>query len=431
MTLEDFWITPIRKIRALSVSFVGQSGILFGSRIFSMMLGFITAPLITNALGAAEYGRMAFAIGVVTWLNLLFTFGLDSAPKMLANLNDDQEQRRLVGGFFVIVGMMGLLFSATVAILSTFIDHYFKVVSGPILLMVAAGVWALPMQLLVEWMLYGLQRSMILSLVVILPRLVYLCAVLMLVQSGVANAGNLYLAHVISTMTVFIIGVSYLHPRLDGLSRSLHSIWQDLQSFGRYAYIGRVPAVLVYHVDKLLLGWFTDARQIGFYSLALTLSAPVALIGNSVSQVVYKDLAAAKSIPRSVILLTFLSGCVAALGVAIVGTLAIRYLFPAEFKETIFYLAFLCIATSFQTFYAPFNSFISAKGHGRILRKMGWTYSAGAIFFDAGLIPLLGVIGAVIGTILSNAVWLVQCIWYYRRIIMGVYYSDKPKEDTS
>jgi len=90
-------------------NFAWQSILLIAGRVSAMGMSFAISMIIARSLGGSEYGRYIFLISIVNWVGLVFTFGLDSVPKMLAAVQEPDHQKKLLGGFFAFTGCMSLL----------------------------------------------------------------------------------------------------------------------------------------------------------------------------------------------------------------------------------------------------------------------------------------------------------------------------------
>ena len=243
-----------------------------------------------------------------------------------------------------------------------------------------------------------------------------LVAAIIFIQLGIKSASLYYLALLLSAWVFPIIGWIALHPIFSGLKQNLHEIWVDLDGFGKDAYIGRVPAALANNLDRLLLGYFATAQQVGLYGLSQSLTNPVVFVGGTISQVAYRDFSKADSINRKMIIATFAISVLALAATCGFGVICILFFLPAEYHAMLPLLFIMSFSALFKSFYALFNSFLASKGKGKMLRNLGWTYTVISLVFSGLFIPFWGVIGAAYAAVLINLIWLIQYIWKYIKL---------------
>jgi O-antigen/teichoic acid export membrane protein len=397
--------------------FAWKSTMLIAGRGSAMGLSFFTSMIIARAMGGDEYGRYTLVMALVNWGGIAFTFGLDSAPKMLAALQEPDLYRSLLGGFFAFTGGMSFFFTLALWMCSFFVDTIFHYSVGNILRWAAPLAGANLFQVLIEWACFGLRKPGILSAILFASRLINLITALIFVKLGIVAASSYYLVFLLSTWVFPIVGWLTLRPTFTGLKHNLLDIWTDMGLFGKYAYIGRVPAVLANNLDRLLLGYFASTRQVGFYGLSQSLTNPVIFVGGAISQVAYRDFSNAPAIQRKMIISTLIVSGLACLATFGFGVICVKFFLPPEFRDMLPLLFILIFSGLFQSLYAPFMAFISAKGSGKMLRNFGWTSTLFSVGFYTIFIPLWGAIGAVSATSLISFLLLIQAIWLYSRLI--------------
>jgi O-antigen/teichoic acid export membrane protein len=401
--------------------FALKSILLILGRVLAMGLSFLITMLTARFIGGDEYGKYTFLFAIVNWVSLIFTLGLDSVPKMLAAVDTIENQRKLLGGFFVFSCFMNFLLVLVLLIISAFIDTVFHVTVGANLFWLAPFAGANLFQILIEWACFGLRKPAILSAILILSRLTNLLFVIIFMGMGVKSAELYYFAFLLSGWVFFGSGWLFLRPSFDDLKKNLNYIKLDFNVFGRDTYIGRVPAVLANGIDRILLGYFVSNRQLGFYGLSQSLSNPIVFVGSAVSQVAYRDFSNSKKISLRMFVSTFLVSLLAYIVTCGLGLICVRFFLSPEFHGMTPMIFLLSLSAFFQSLYAPFNSFLGAKGQGKMLRSLGWTYTLSSLFLFTIAIPLWGEIGAASASVLINIIWFLQCVRKYNQIKINVF----------
>lgn len=186
--------------------------------------------------------------------------------------------------------------------------------------------------------------------------------------------------------------------------------------FGAPAVGGTLPQMLNLRMDQVFLAALLDAKQLGYYVVAVGWSGAVLPAVTALGLVLFPKVAAAAKCERLELVaeasrISLLLAIAGGMTAAVLSPLAIPFLFGREFAAAIPLAMSLCIGTVFLAW-----SFVLEEG----LRGLGRTPSvmlsqvtalAVTAVILAALIPLIGSAGAVVASIAGGAVCAGLDVW--------------------
>ena len=407
-----------------------KSSILFGCRIAAMATRIIISPLTANILGTSEYGSMSFALNVITYMQIIFTLGMDSAPRLAAQTDSPKEQGELVGTYVLLFAVWGVLFGLVLWAMHGWVDSVFAVDAGELFGLLAPIAIIIPISVLTEWLLRGLGRIRLLGYAMLFPSLLYLLGVIWLSYQQDVTAGQVLLVRYLTIAVVQIGVLALLKPRLTNLRHQAKRIWGDFRAFGWRVYTGRIPAALA-DCSQLALGYFVSAETIAYYNIALALSAPVELVGTSYAQTLYRGMIHHDQLHPQQRWTSALVSAATAIGVPLAGTLLIVLAYPADFRQAIPLLFLLSAGRAFRGGYALYNQYLSSHGAGNIMRRVSLIGAAVEIVATLLLVYLFGVYGAAVSLIIYNCFTLAQYVINYHRFSQKIVGMDVEQAQSS
>jgi O-antigen/teichoic acid export membrane protein len=395
---------------------VRQTISLYSSELIALFLGICTGVLNTRALGPDGYGILAF-FGVVTSFTVLFfRFGIFSAAGvLLAQCKHEMQARELIGASVFLGFVIGIFYSIFIFILSFFIDGWFNVEIGWILRWASLMLVALPMTLLVPQIGRGINAIFSISAFNIIRPLLYLGGSLMILLSVTIEPVHLILLSCASTVIALFFIIHAFHPHFSHLHENIHTIFKKTKEYGFHLYLGQIADQSTQQLNGLLIPLFVNTTQLGFFSLALMITSPIAGMSRSLATSLFRDFAHASKIPKKVIYynMVWLGSCV--IGLNIFGSYIIDLLFSKNFYPASQLILPLSIAIFFQGMCQPYNVFLGAQMYGKELRNISIIVSFIFLIFNLILIPIFDVFGAALALILGYLISFIFQFYYYSK----------------
>jgi O-antigen/teichoic acid export membrane protein len=250
----------------------------FGFRAFSLVLSFVSVPVLVGAVGADGYGLILLALSVMGYFNLLNAGVPAGTVKYVAEF-EAKGDRAMVDGviassfsFFLAAGLLAMLIVGTFAVLgglTLFQVEPEQLRAGTRLLYVAA-VFAL-----VNWplgtfgqVLEGLQHYPDNRLAMGLGDLVNKGASIAAALAG-APIEVIFLTMNLGLFLTVPIQIRVLRRVIPGWRLRLTDFRLDtlrmIFGFSLWALLGQVASLLIYQTDRIILGLFLPIASLTIY----------------------------------------------------------------------------------------------------------------------------------------------------------------------
>ena len=393
-----------------------QSALLFGSQIAVMGLGIITGTINTRILGPEDYGLMSFFWAITMFGGLFIHFGLFSTGQiMLAGIEDEEAERRLIGSLLLLGIVVGIFYALFVIGISFIVDPLFHTHAKGLLRWFAPFVIFLPLQILLQQAGIGTNRIGDVALLNVAPLALYIPGILVTYFFFEIRV------HTVILLNFIAIGVSCaavtvrFRPLFRGLRDQWALIWAGYKEYGVHLYLGMLADQTTMKLDSLLVPYFAGTTALGYYSLALRIVSPIALLSQSLSTSLFKRFAREDRIARKVLIFNLAWLVVSTLAVILVARWVITLLFGPSFLPVVVLVVPLAVAGFLGGFYQPYNLFLWSKGRGKWLRNMSFIMTGANLAGHLTFIPLFGAFGAGIGKGIGNAGYSLSALFYYRK----------------
>ncbi len=388
---------------------------LFSAQIIGLIIGFAANIVLAKQMEPKGFGIYSFALSVVMFLSLFFEFGyFASTARLLVQTENKEEEKKLIGSSMILAGIIAILFSFIIYCISLFIDNIFEDKIGNILRLLAILSSGFVLPFYVELILKGTNQIGYLSLFQLIWKFLFVLAIIIFWYLRILSALNVLYAYSISIIISFMIFAIRIGPNFDTTREYIKEILAENKRYGIYHYMGRIVDVSAYQLNRLLIGYFVDATNVGFYSLANAMANPINMFSLSLSSSKFKSFANKKPISRKVLLTNFVWIFIAVVGADISGYLIVHFYLGEKYNTVVKLLMLMTLAIGFQAAYQPYNHWLGSNGFGKYLRKKALITATVNIALNITLIPLWGAIGAVIAYIISMAVSFSLHLYYYR-----------------
>ncbi|MFA6073346.1 MAG: flippase [Candidatus Woesearchaeota archaeon] len=390
--------------------------------MFMTVLAGITWYLLRFSLArnltVQEYGVFYAVLSFYSFLSLFVDVGFSQAvPKFVVDLNV-KKQKRKVKSLLVYVLLFQLIISSLlfiiIALLASWlsINYFHKDVSNLIIIM---GLWFLliPIISFFASMFLGFQKYGLGSSIDLVKSFFILITVLGLVFLGFGVYAPI-LAYVFSNIILLFIYAPFIKNTFKDFFKLKTIFYKDLFftviKYCFYVSLSSVSWMILTQTDTLMLTYFKGTEAVGLYQVAVPLASISFYIINALSFVAFpmisellarkkiKEIGAGLSIfykyifflifPIALVLFSFAS-------------LAITILFGAKYLGAVVALQILAIGGIFSAI-ALFNgSVLSALGKAKLSAKIMGLAALTNFILNLIFIPLLGIVGAAISTMIA------------------------------
>jgi len=391
--------------------------------VITSLIAFLLGIVLARWLGAADLGLYRMVITVYGIATLAGTFGIPAAlVKYTAEYEDDKDRlSQTITSGLISSAIFGVVTAILLYALSGTLASVFHASELTHLLRILAFVFPITSILQITMaLLNGLREMKAYAFLVVLQSFLMILFVVAFVRLGFGVEGAVF--GLILSVAGACIGGLYLSRKFLRLNpRSLIHNSRKLVYFGSQLFGANAVNVIANHADIMIIGYFLATADVGYYSIAISLSMFLTLIPSAIQTITYpatsrywsqdNHQALRKMIDKSM----KYSACIllpVGLGVGFFSTEIVTVTYGGGFVYAAPPLVVLLVARVIRgSTIIPIGGSFSAVGRPDIALKTT-VLSAGAnIGLNILLIPRMGMLGAAVATtvslLLATAIWLI------------------------
>lgn len=388
--------------------------LLYTTTLFGVFLGILSSILNTHFLSPEDYGDVRYVQNIINFVASLLLFGYFlSGSRLLALSEDEKYSRRIRGSMIVILSI-----ASAVLLLSTFVSFFFHS-SKPhvaVLFLISLPVCFYPLFLnYVNTTAQGDNQIGRLSAARLLPALFYIpIAYFVYSQYGASSSKMILLQWGIATIILLSIILS-TRPSFVNLKPIFKELHRENKSYGIQLYIGSLVMVATNYLAAIFLGIFNkDNTEVGFYTLAMTVTSPLATLPAIIGTTYFKKFAKEPRIPSRVMKFTILmtaGSCI--LFILLIKPIVI-ILYSERYAIVGTYASWLAVGYSIRGFGDMVNRYLGSHGQGKSIRNSSIFNGIFKIIGYTGLVYLWNTYGALLTNVLCSIIYCICLLYYYR-----------------
>lgn len=394
-----------------------QIAILYISTLLGVLLGMLSSIVNTRFLSPTEYGDVRYIQNMVNFIAVFLLFGYFLSGARLMALSNSTSYCRRVKGMMTII----LSLSCLMLILLMPVCYLFHTSSPSVakLFLVSMPVCCYPLfQYYIDQTTAGDNQMGRLSLARILPYLIYVplaytcyslfgvsSTIMVLLQWGIYSL--VFIGIILSTRPLF---------------RNLKPIWSSLQEenrkYGIQLYIGSLVMVATNYLAGISLGYFnSENSEVGFYTLALTVTSPLVALPTIVGTTYFKKFASQSCIPTKVIVFTVLMTMATCILFLLLIHPVVTFLYTEQYAIVGTYAAYLSVGFCIHGLGDMFNRYLCSHGQGIAIRNASIVNGVIKILGYVVLVMLFNTQGAIATTIICDVVYFACLLYYYKKFV--------------
>lgn len=390
---------------------------LYISSLAGVFLGMLNSVINTRALDPVSYGDVRYVQNIISFISSLLLVGFFvSGSRLLALSNDETYSRKIRGSMCVVLAGTIVVLAFTMMIVWILND---SATISPVLL--ASIPLCSPVLLLnyVNTTAQGDNHIGRIALARLMPSALY-CVVAFLIYKhfGATPVRMLVLLNGINIVVLLCIIVS-TRPSITDIRQSFKELMEENKKYGFNVYLGSVAAVSTTYIAGITLGSFSDNNaSVGFYTLALTLTSPLAMLPSIIGTTYFKKFAIQNKIDRKVLWSSVSITLVTLLVFILLIDVVVGFLYDENYSSVGAYSILLAVGTCLHGLGDMFNRFLGAHGQGQCLRNSSFLCGGVLVFGSFVFVWLWGINGAIITKILSSFTYFAAMLAYYRNFVM-------------
>lgn len=379
-------------------------------------LGAVSTALAARALSTQGFGSQTFAVSFLIFTSLFFDFGLYVPSARMIAMSHGRLRREIAGATLAAFVPVGILFSLAVFALSFGVDSWFHVHAGEALRLIAPMALLYPFKTLAGCLAQGSDRLHVYSITSVLGQALYVVALAAITVTHakltVALALELRLAGMVVSSVVLVV---WLAPLFADVRRLVRRLLEHTRSYGFQMYVGAVLGIATYNMDVLMVGAMTNAKSVGYYGLAGSMAYMVSLPVYGMCKALFPRMTSCERLDMRWVSLSAISGLLCASGVSLLAYPVVSIVFSSRYAPAIGLVPPLALAEAIRGVTTVYNSFLSAQGRGRDIRRAAFVLTGSNLVLNFALIPPFGALGAAWASFGALAVNFLAHVVLYRR----------------
>lgn len=247
------------------------------------LVPFVTVPYVARVLGPSEWGRLAVAQAIGSYVMIVVEFGFAlSGTREVARHRAD---RLAVAEVFssIMAAKVALTVAASLIVLT--VAHFVPMLGGYSLLLAMALVWAIARGFSLMWFFQGLERVRFAATMEVVGAALASGAIFVVVRTA-ADGWKVLLCQAAGSALSFLVLSAVVWKEFPLRWPRLRAVWQGL-AMGGSMFIFR-SAVSLYTIgNALILSLFVPPQIVGYYAGAEKISKAIVNMMQPVTQAVF------------------------------------------------------------------------------------------------------------------------------------------------
>lgn len=404
-------------------------GWVFASSVVSLLIGFLLRIVLARWLGATDLGLYSMIITIQAIAALVVSLGIPTALiKYVAEYRDRKDKLfQVISVAFLSSIVLGVLGGILIYALSGTVASLFNMPELASLLKILAFAFPfLPVLENLFGLLNGLRQMKTYACLLVLQNFLMTLLIVAFVWSGFGVEGAVW-GIVLSILVACIFGLYLLRRSLRIRFHGLVQGARKLTSFGSQVFAANALSLITTYTDILLIGYFLASKDVGYYSIAVSLSTFFLLVPRAIQRITYpatseywsqnNHQALSVMIDKS----TKYAACILlplGLGVGFFAREIITGVFGQQYTAATWPLCVLIISRVIGGSIAlPVGASFSGIGRPDMAWKLAATTTTSNVGLNLLFIPLWGILGAAIATMASGLLGVIIFLTFMPRIL--------------
>jgi O-antigen/teichoic acid export membrane protein len=394
--------------------------------MFLIVVGLIISIVNTRYLSVAEYGDFKFLQNAYSFFATILTFGVFiQGSRTVALGKDENEQQNIIGLLVTFALIISVLLTLILLVFSFFEEKLFNNNLASIIRIFAPLLFAYPFQLCLDNILQGNNKIYTLSFFRLLPQVLYLLLAVLYNYFGKLSLFTALMVQFLALISVIVVTIVVVKPKFKNLKVYFSLLKLDYRNYGFPVYIGTLAGVASSQIGLFSISYFLDNINVGFYSLAQTITTPLAMIPGIVGTAFFKEFTNIDKIPKKVTITTvIMTICALVLFLLFAGKI-VKILYTNTYSQVLSLSYLISLGSVLYGFGDYLNRFVGAKGNGKAIRNSNIAIGSSNIIGNILFVYIFGAMGAAITKIISGLIYVSMMIYSYKKIIKSTVKSPQ------
>lgn len=387
--------------------------VIYSSLLLSLVLGFSSSSINTKILTESDFSNFKLFQSVVSVLATFLSFGIFSTAAVLyLRRRSDLRYEKIRSGVFLHLLISCLFLSIFVFIFLVYRDP------GNLIYLIAISFFSglTPFFLFFQEMFRAKGSYALIALSNCFVQTGYFFIVLLFWYHGVSSS-FIGVALLFFTLQFFLVLYFLFRDKfsLDCSFYFYNFLIGRNKKIGLNVYAATLIATLTAQFPIFFLDYGGNSRDLMFFSLASTLSAPISMIPSSIGTLYFSDLSGGRRYPLRVIYLLLSATLLTVLLFAFFSPFVVDFLYGPSFDKVVFVSIGLAVASALQGVGDVFNRFFLANSRTKFLLNSAIFSFFILILSALFLFPLYGVVGLSVAKLISSLFYCALMYSFYCR----------------
>lgn len=382
-----------------------------------VLLGVLSSIINTRFIDPVDYGNVRYVQNIINFIASLLLFGYFHSGSRLLALEKDDSQRRNIKGVMIVILAIASFALAVGCIVCYMIHSYDSVVQR--LFLISVPVCFNPLFLnYINTTAQGDNQIGRLSVARILPQLLYVPIAYLFYSSFGATSERMILLQWGGYTIVYVLVIISTRPKFSDFKNNWSKLKKENKDYGLQLYIGSLVMVATNYLAGISLGAFnSDNSEVGFYTLALTITAPLATLPAIIGTAYFKQFASQPSIPSKVLKASVLMTLASLIAFVSIIRPLVGFLYPDNYSVVGTYASWLALGYCVHGLGDMINRYLGSHGQGKAIRNSSIINGLFKVFGYIVLVYFFSTKGAIVTTIICSFMYTLSLCFYYRKFI--------------
>lgn len=392
-----------------------QSVVLYAATLLGAALGFVASIVNTHYLCPLDYGDVRYVQNIIQLISWVLLFGYFLSGSRLLALTEEEAKRRKIRGCLVLI----LCVCSLLLLFSTCVAGFMHNESLRKLFMLSLPVCFYP--LLLNYMNttpQGDNHIGRMAIARVLPALLYIPIAWLIYSTAGATSALMILLQWGLYSIILIAVIASTRPSFKDIRGILPVLRSENRSYGIQLYYGSLAMVATNYLAGVMLGVFNDNNaNVGYYTLALTLTAPLSYLPGIIGTVYFRSLTTQSFIPKDVLKKTLLLTVITCILFVLIVRPVVSWCYSPEYACVGRYACWLSIGFSIHGLGDMLNRYLASHGQGVSIRNSSFACGFIKILGFTLLVWLWDINGALLTNVAASTVYFLALLFYYIRFI--------------
>lgn len=382
---------------------------LFSGQLFSRLLRAAIVIYAARILGAASWGAFSYALGIAAFLTIFSDIGINALITKEAARNPQVKDQYLATAFFTKLGLLGFFVFGIIIFFPylTNIPEAAKIM--PVLIFVFAFDTLRDLGSAVSRVIEKMQIEALINIFTNLAIVILGFIFLTITKDSLGLAFAYALGSFLGLLAIFYTLREHFKNLLANFNKKL--IKEILVTAWPFGLMGLMGAIML-NTDIIMLGWLRSPEEVGYYSAAqkpvqLLYVLPTLLASSMfplLARLAKNQPAAAKTVLKKAVKFVWLAAIPLAVGGVMLANPIIATFYGNEYLPAV--TTFQILMTTLLIVYPStlIGNAIFAFDHQKSFVVFVVVAALGNVFFNALLIPPMGIEGAAISTLITQLI---------------------------